>query len=465
MPSSRTGRVGRRLVVVAATLAAGLAAGAVTPASAQIEVPGWHLAVLHIGQAWQVTKGKGVTVAVVDSGVSADHAMLRGRVLPGARIADGSWLPRGKGWRDRRGHGTAVASAIAGNGSGGVFGAAPEAKILPVHVAVDGRRERPIVVSRAVRGIVWAVDHGADVINLSFGSLATEQGGRRMAEAIAYAASKDVVVVASAGNEGTSHVAYPSAFPGVISVGAVGSDKSLTDESNHGKRVAVVAPGKAVYVADGRRIDRSGFADGTSVAAGIVSGVAALVRAQYPDLSAAEVTGRIVRTATDLGKEGRDNRFGFGMVDAGAAVTAQVPKAGENPLGAVDRPWLMKHNPENEPVAYPAKRPVTPISTAGWASAAAGGIAALLGLLLLGSGVRSRWRARRPMPPVPAGAPPVPAGGPPPPSAHPPWPAPGVPPPYPPYPPYPPPPPPAPYSTRPPYPGPPGAPGTPPYGP
>ncbi|MFJ5031841.1 S8 family serine peptidase, partial [Streptomyces sp. NPDC088560] len=221
----------RRAAPPAAAAVSLLLAGAlaVLPAGAAhadgIRAQQWGLDALHLDEAWQTTRGKGVTVAVLDTGVEADHPDLVGNVLPGqdmigfgARQGDRTWAR----------HGTAMAGIIAGHGHGpgdsaGVMGVAPEAKILPVRVILeDGDPAR--TKARTTRGnaladgIRWAADHGADVINLSLGDDSNSAHPEPSEdEAVQYALKKGVVVVASAGNGGEKgdHISYPAAYPGV----------------------------------------------------------------------------------------------------------------------------------------------------------------------------------------------------------------------------------------------------------
>ncbi|MQA86529.1 MAG: S8 family serine peptidase [Streptosporangiales bacterium] len=343
----------------------------------------WYLDTLQVAKAWQVTKGQGVTVAVIDSGVLAEHPALLGRVLPGADLNEGEyWTTDDPGTRDGQGHGTAIASLIAGNGAGGFYGVAPQSAVLPLQISTSffGAGGSPPDPTAAARGVVYAVDHGAKVINLAFG----EVGGEylHLEEAIAYAQRKGVVVVAAAGNEGKSQIINPAAYPGVISVGAVGRDRSRTRESNYGKRLAVTAPGEDLLMAAIRNVGALGqgaaggfgTSHGTSYATGFVSGVVALVRSRYPKMSAEEVVNRVVRSATDLGPQGRDAEYGFGLINAATAVTGNVPEAATNPLGSMAPPPVQE---DEEPGT----------AAMGAAVVAGSGLLALVGPVLVGLGV------------------------------------------------------------------------------
>ncbi|MGW7418424.1 type VII secretion-associated serine protease mycosin, partial [Streptomyces sp. NPDC054863] len=278
----------------------------------------WGLAALHTQEAWRTTKGAGMTVAVLDTGVDDRHPDLRGNVLKGndlvgfgARSGDRSWAR----------HGTAMASIIAGHGHGpgrgdGVLGIAPEAKILPVRVILEGGdpardKARESRGNALAKGIRWAVDQGADVINLSLGD--DSESAHPEAEedaAVQYALGKGVVVVASAGNGGEKgdHISYPAAYPGVIAVTAV--DEAGTHASFSTRRwyATVAAPGDDIVIADPDRSYYEGW--GTSAAAAFASGAVALVRAAHPDLPPAEIKRLLAKTARDAPQGGRDDSRG-----------------------------------------------------------------------------------------------------------------------------------------------------------
>jgi hypothetical protein len=278
----------------------------------------WALTTLRAGEVGTAT---GQVVGVVDTGVDASHPDLAGVVLPGTDIVDG-----GDGWTDPNGHGTHVAgivAAVADNGIGGA-GLAQGAQILPVRVmAADGSGWD----SDAAQGMVWAVDHGATVINLSFGG---PDPSPVMDTAVKYALGKGVSVVVAAGNEGQAGnpVEWPAADPGVIAVGAVDSAGVRPGWSSSGAQLALVAPGvRITSTVPVSAADPSGYAtwDGTSMAAPFVSAAAALLRHAQPTLSAAGVRKRLMDTADDLGPLGVDPDYGAGLVDVVAAEAATGP--------------------------------------------------------------------------------------------------------------------------------------------
>ncbi|WBB65279.1 S8 family serine peptidase [Micromonospora sp. WMMD812] len=336
MPARKRLRPVTRSVCAVLTLLAAVGVGPlVAPAPAQADTVRelqWHLDTLKISEAHRLSKGRGVVVAVVDSGVHAAHPDLKGQVLRGRGLgpgvaADGRTDPDVKG-----GHGTAMAGIIAGRGGGAMhaLGIAPEAKILPLGLGPEeaGYREAPAAIR-------WAVDAGADVLNLSFGGQGPDQ---ETADAVRYALSKDVVVVAATGNRdsGYRQIPEPASIPGVIAVGAATRSGGLWGETVTGPEMALSAPGERLIAPAPPGASPNGYlvSDGTSNATAVVSGVAALVRARYPDLDAANVVNRLIRTARDRGPAGRDPEYGFGSVDVLAALSRSVPAVKANPLAA-----------------------------------------------------------------------------------------------------------------------------------
>lgn len=319
----------RRAGLVSVLVAASVALVPPTAAHADgIRAEQWALDAMHTAQAWQTTKGEGITVAVLDTGVDADHPDLAGNVLPakdmvgfGATQGDPAWAL----------HGTAMAGIIAGHGHGagntdGVLGIAPEAKILPVRVILEDddpsrAKARKTRGNALADGIRWAADHGADVINLSLGDdSASAHPESAEDEAVQYALKKGSVVVASAGNGGEKgdHISYPAAYPGVIAATAV--DKFGTRASFSTRRwyATVSAPGVDVVIAAPDRKYYEGW--GTSAAAAFVSGAVALVKSAHPGLTPAQIKRLLQDTARNAPADGRDDSRGFGFVDPAAAI-------------------------------------------------------------------------------------------------------------------------------------------------
>lgn len=316
-------------------LRAAVVAAALAPVASadQVREDQWHLDFLDVADAHQTSRGAGVTVAVVDSGVDAEHPDLSGNVVPGA-----DFIEDGDGRVDADGHGTGMAALIAGHGHGsgdGVLGIAPGAEILPVRVSGPTGFS---YATRTANGIRWAVDNGAEVINVSRGGSAPEP---ELQQAVRYAQDRNAIVVSAAGNphQGVSSVGYPARYEGVLAASGVNrSGRFASQYSVQGPRVTLSAPGVEIVSAGTDGQYRIGA--GTSGAAAIVSGVAALVWAEHPDLGAADVINRLLRTADDQGPQGRDEMYGFGVVDPVEALTADVPpvETGESAPSATGSP-------------------------------------------------------------------------------------------------------------------------------
>ncbi|MER5261052.1 S8 family serine peptidase [Actinosynnema sp. NPDC002837] len=254
---------------------------------------------LGLAEAWTTSRGDGATVAVIDTGVDDDHPDLTGRVLPGAEFPD-----LGTGGRDLVGHGTEVAALVAGR-----HGVAPEAEVLPVKLTGNS--------ADADAAVRWAVDRGAQVINMSLGGSYGSYG-----EALRYAAERDVLVVVAAGNTGVDQgVTALARTAGALAVSAVDRNGLFRPEvSVSGPEIALAAPGVDIATSRGER-------SGTSYAAAIVSGTAALVRARYPELTAPEVAELLETTAREAGPPGRDPQYGFGVVDPVRALAGPPPRS------------------------------------------------------------------------------------------------------------------------------------------
>lgn len=283
----------------------------------------WGLDDLTAETAWTSATGAGVTVAVIDSGVS-QHPDLGGAFVKGTDLVDGT-----NGRVDLNGHGTHVAGIIAmtpNNNIGGA-GLAPDVAIMPVVVADASGSVR---ASDSARGIVWAVDHGADILNMSYSGSASSVEQK----AIQYAQSKGVITVAAVGNAyldsgGSVYnpVQYPAAFPGVLGVGAVTRTGQRSAFSEVGKQVDIVAPGGS-GVFDSSKGIYSTFTGssyvrmpGTSMAAPFVTAAAALAVSRERALGIdVDTEDLLLGTATDLGAQGRDDEFGFGRVNPVAAL-------------------------------------------------------------------------------------------------------------------------------------------------
>ncbi|MGX6607160.1 S8 family peptidase [Micromonosporaceae bacterium Da 78-11] len=286
----------------------------------------WDLTKIRATDAWQKSTGAGVVVAVIDTGVDASHADLAGQVLAGYdAIADTAGVST-----DGNGHGTHVAGTIAaatGNGIG-VSAIAPDTKILPIKVlGANGSG----YMSDTAEGIVWAADHGANVINMSLGSSSKVSA---VSNAIAYARSKGVTVVAAAGNEREdgSPTSYPAADAGVIAVAATDSADKVAYYSNQGSYVDVAAPGSAILSTyPGNKYSTM---YGTSMASPHVAAVAALLKAYHKALTPDQVEAALESSAVDLGTAGKDTDYGYGRIDAVAALAAVTAPATTAPTSS-----------------------------------------------------------------------------------------------------------------------------------
>ncbi len=308
-----------RREVVKSCLAVLLLAGATTPANAA-DSRQWHLGFLGVTQAQTITKGAGVVVAVIDTGVDAGHPDLAGSVLHGADIANDPHS--GDGRVDVVGHGTGMAGLIAAHGR--AVGVAPASKILPVRAFTDvsalGAPSQKVAAA-----IDWAVDHGATVMNISAGG---QLGSDSERLAIARAVARNVVVVAAAGNKPEAvELEYPAAYNDVVAVVGVDRQGHHADVSVSGAGAVIAAPAVDIFSTDVRGVGLSGYSTGTgtSAAAAIVSGVVALIRSRFPKLPAAEVVRRLTATADDRGPPGRDADYGYGIVNPVKALTADLP--------------------------------------------------------------------------------------------------------------------------------------------
>lgn len=265
--------------------------------------------------AWATSTGAGITVAVLDTGVKADHLDLSGQVLAGTDTVDLST----DGRTDFKGHGTHVAGTIAakkGNGRG-IAGVAPDAKILPVRV-LDANGNG--TMAQVADGIYWAVQNGADVINLSLGG---PTGNSVVADALTYAEQQGVVVVASAGNSGANTINYPAAYSTAIAVCASDESKARWTSSSYSSStpyVDICAPGVGVLSTYYLSTVSYAYMDGTSMAAPHVAGIAALVLAAYPSLTPAQVKTLLEDSADDMETPGVDAATGHGLVDPAAAL-------------------------------------------------------------------------------------------------------------------------------------------------
>jgi subtilisin family serine protease len=415
-------RVAALGLMMLAGLAGGLAPAAAMSTSIGQQVRADDMAALRaidVPAAWPRSRGRRVTVAVLDTGVSPGAPDLAGAVTTGPDYTAGA---DPAGYRPPHLHGTYIASIIAGRGSGpgragGMLGVAPQARILSVRVILDDQepgfavyQENAGYDGAIAAGIRYAVRHGAGVINASFGGT---EPTRSVRLAVGYAIAHGVVLVAAAGNDGSTGdgftpYSYPASFTGVIAVAAASQGGRRASFSDRNSAVVVCAPG--VRVAGDGPGGSFVSGSGTSPASAFVAGVAALIRSKYPRLSPGLVTQAIVTSARRRPPGGYSPSTGFGEVDAAAALAAAGRLAAGRPTsgmnasahfggGAAAPLVVMRHD------------------TARAALLAAVAIAAALGFLgvIAALAIRAR-RGGRPPPlaaPPAAAVPPatVPAGG------------------------------------------------------
>jgi serine protease len=305
----------------------------------------WHLDQIHMPEAWATAQGAGVTVAVIDTGVTKVEDLSGTEIVPGWNFVNNT-----DDARDDHGHGTHVAGTIAQttNNGVGVAGVAYKARIMPIKVlSAQGSGS----VAGIADGIRWATDHGAKVINMSLGGRFNSQV---LAKAVRYAHDKGVVVVCAAGNDGKGKVSFPAANSGAIAVAATQFDEGTTFYSNWGREISVSAPGGNTRldqngdgVPDGvmqntvtpGNIEKQDYLlfMGTSMASPHVAGVAALLVGSGvtdPDSVRKILENTARKPAQYRGEKGkRDEHYGAGIVDAAAAVREAQAGRGERQLG------------------------------------------------------------------------------------------------------------------------------------
>jgi type VII secretion-associated serine protease mycosin len=327
---------GSTIAAVAARTCAAVAAAVLSvvlvnsaPARAdEVRDRSWHLAALGLPELHALSQGAGVTVAIVDTGVDANHPDLVGNVLPGIDFA----VESTRGQVDRQNHGTGIAALIAGHGHGadgqdGVLGLAPKAKILPVNASAANGTSIP--ADAIAGGIVWAVDNGADVICVALYGPADPD----LDAAVAYAYGKGVPVVAATGNRKDLVIGNPARHENAVAVS--GSDRSggFGPESITARQTDVAAPSVDLPHATAG----GGYTTLTSVsgATALVAGAFALVRAKYPSANRTELLQRVLWTTTDAGRPGKDDEFGWGLLNLRQALSGEPENRG-NPQESDD---------------------------------------------------------------------------------------------------------------------------------
>ncbi|MFH7599548.1 type VII secretion-associated serine protease mycosin [Streptomyces racemochromogenes] len=289
-----------------------LAGVAVTPAHAEtVRSKQWHLDAMKADDIWKISTGKGVTVAVIDSGV-ARIPELEGQVLPGKDFAPDTI--EGDERTDYKNHGTGMAAVVAGNGKGpggveSAFGLAPGAKILPLRVDLHGNGiSRDTTLRDAIR---YAADSEAKILNISLGGWGDTEDLR---SAVRYALTKGKLIFAGVGNDGGAQVNYPAGIPGVVGVGAVDADGAATKESTHNNSVDMSAPGTDIVTACG---GTTGLCNshGTSDATALASASAALLWSAHPTWTNNQILRVLLNTAgKPVDGVQRNDYIGYGVV-------------------------------------------------------------------------------------------------------------------------------------------------------
>jgi subtilisin family serine protease len=324
------------------------AAGFAAPAQATpgpTDAPEYWFDSWHIQQLWDSgVRGQGVTIAEIDTGVNAAIPELSGRILPGKDFGSA-----GNGQVDREvnefGHGTAMASImVAHSGLLDITGMAPDAKILPIAVPLNGTTDAgvPDQLPEAIR---WAADHGAKIISMSLGGKRNQKSDTQPCpvteqSAVFHALRKGAVVIASVGNTGPTKntVEEPGVCLGVVSVGAVDAAGMVASFSGRQPYLSLVAPGVSIPSL-GRVAGEAYSGDGTSQATALASAAAALVWSKYPRMSGRQVITRLLATL-DAHRTKPSPAYGYGMLDAYQAVTAKVPASTANPVYDAAQPFL-----------------------------------------------------------------------------------------------------------------------------
>lgn len=270
----------------------------------------WNLPQILTESGWNVSKGsEDIVVAVIDTGVQSDHPDLAGRLVEGVNVVDPSSPPE-----DDVGHGTHVAGIISAdvNNGEGVAGMTWYTKIMPIKALDSSGAGSTYSVAE---GVIWATDHGADIINMSLGNYAQAEF---LHDALKYAYDRGVVLVAASGNDNTDRPGYPAAYPEVLAVAATDPDESRAEYSNYGDYIDIAAPGTSIpstYPGS-----RYAALSGTSMACPHVAALASLIRSVNPELTNEQVMDVLRRTAKDLGPGGKDNDYGYGQIDVHSAL-------------------------------------------------------------------------------------------------------------------------------------------------
>ncbi|MFF1395912.1 S8 family serine peptidase [Streptomyces sp. NPDC058287] len=406
------GRARRRVATLTAALgalaavSAGLAPSAVAD---DVQSKQWYLDAMGAKDLWKVTTGKGITVAVIDSGVSSTSKSLNGRLLQGVDVTDSA----GSATDDFDGHGTTIAELIAGSGAaGGIKGVAPDAKIIPIRTRLSTIKDKSVkekgdTTAKAIRA---AADSDAQIINMSFGSDFPSDGGL---EAVKYAQSKGKLLFASVGNEAEeeNYIGYPAKYPGVVGVSAVDKSGQAGKFSESGNYVQLAAPGLDIPEWCNNDFQSYCTGEGTSMASAITSGAAALIWSKHPSWTANQVLRVMIDTAgRDWPKDKPSRYLGYGLIRPARNVLhgEGSPGAGNiNPL--TNEKTTAGSTSGNTPSASVPASSQPPKSTSGGETSAAGSSAkssdgndqlwivlgAAAAVVVIGGGAFAVLRARR----------------------------------------------------------------------
>ena len=292
----------------------------------------YAVAQLRLPQAHALARGMNVTIAVIDSGVDVKHPELANSVADSFDALGSSEGPHV--------HGTGIAGAIVAHAK--LMGSAPEARLLAIRAFGAGSKGAESTSYVILRGLDYAAEHGAQIINMSFAG----PKDPLIERGIAATAARGILMVAAAGNAGAkSPPLYPAANPNVIAVSGTDAQEKLFAASNRGNHIAISAPGADIFLP--APDEKYQITSGTSFSAAYVSGVAALMLERNPALKPGDIRAILTKTARDLGAPGRDDQFGAGEADAYAAVTAATPV----PLAAVSGKPTGEKTPALDPSA------------------------------------------------------------------------------------------------------------------
>jgi len=295
----------------------------------------YAVAQLRLPQAHALVRGMNVTIAVIDSGVDVKHPELANSVADSFDALGSKEGPHT--------HGTGIAGAIVAHAK--LMGSAPEARLIAIRAFGAGSKGAESTSYVILRGLDYAAEHGAQIINMSFAG----PKDPLIERGIAATAARGILMVAASGNAGAkSPPLYPAANPNVIAVSGTDAQEKLFAASNRGNHIAIAAPGVDIFLP--APDEKYQITSGTSFSAAYVSGVAALMLERNPALKPGDVRAILTKTARDLGPPGRDDQFGAGEADAFAAVTAAAA-APAVPLASVSGKPAGEKTPALDPSA------------------------------------------------------------------------------------------------------------------